>query len=141
MFNMNTWSNDFFSKANEQMDENTSKIFVNLVMAEQQKDFDIPGVEQEFIYQIIDKRAEYIGLRLSKPLKIFLSFLAGNPGSAVMYLYALRNKMNSVNMLNFTNLFPEGFLSQTSLSEMWDKQKGYVCGENIDNCLDGYQFD
>lgn len=137
MFDIQAWAKEFFQKANTPMDKETSELFLQMVMIENVNTFTTPNeIKQQFLYQVIDKRAEFIGLELSEPAKTFLMFLTKSPGTAVMYLYALRSKFNSVNISNIAETFPVGFLSESSLEEMWDKQKGFVNQENVDNCLD-----
>lgn len=140
MFNMQSWANEFIAKAKEPMSKQMSQIFLQMMMAEGENNFSLEQLKGEFMYQIIDKRSEYIGLQLSEPMKVFLMFMTRSPGTAVMYLYALRTKVKKANMQNFAEVFPMGYLSETDLEEMWDKQKGFACEEKIDNCLDGYQF-
>lgn len=140
MFNMQYWANEFISKAKEPMNKQMSHIFLQMMMAEGENNFSLEQLKGEFMYQIIDKRAEYIGLQLSEPVKVFLMFMTRSPGTAVMYLYALRTKVKKANMQNLAEIFPMGYLNELDLETMWDKQKGFACEEKIDNCLDGYQF-
>lgn len=141
MFDMKKWSNDFFDNANQPMSKEVSTIFMNLIMAERKQDLNFEPVKKEFLYQLIEKRAEFIGLKMNDAVKVFLMFLAQSPGSAVMYLYALRNKTSNVDMQILADFFPVGFLSEKALSNMWDAQKGSYCGEKVDNCLDAYIFE
>lgn len=140
MFNMQSWSDKFVSNAKTPMSHELSKIFMQMTLADSQANFTIEKIKKEFIYQIIDKRAEFIGLKLSEAAKIFLMFMAVSPGNCVMYLYALRKNYKTVTMSEITNLFPMGYLSEESLGNMWDSQKGQACGESFDNCLDNYKF-
>ena len=140
MFNMQSWSDKFVSNAKTPMSHELSKIFMQMAFSEGDDNFSIEDIKKEFLYQIIDKRAEFIGLTLSEPAKIFLMFMTKSPGTAVMYLYALRQSFKNVGMNEITNLFPMGYLSEESLGNMWDSQKGQACGESFDNCLDNYKF-
>lgn len=140
MFNMQSWSNEFVSKSNTPMTKDLMKVFMQMAFSEGDDNFSIEDIKKEFLYQIIDKRAEFIGLTLSEPAKIFLMFMTKSPGTAVMYLYALRQSFKKVGMNEITQLFPMGYLNEESLGEMWDKQKGYICDEKMDNCLDSYKF-
>lgn len=89
---------------------------------------------------MIEKRAEYIGLEVSDQAKVFLMFETKSPGTAVMYLYALRSKFTSVTMNDLANVFPNGFPTEDTLEKMWDKQKGYTYNDSVDNYLDGLKF-
>lgn len=141
MFNFEEWSKEFFAQPVVPMNEKMSAIFINMSMMEhQQESMDIPEIQSQFLYQLIDKRAEHIGLNMSDQAKVFLMFEAKSPGTAVMYLYAFRSQGNSVNMGTLATLFPEGFPVENTLEKMWDKQKGYTYGEKVDNYLDNYQF-
>lgn len=140
MFDMQSWASEFVSKATQPLDKMANNVFNQMIIAEGESAFSLEQLKNEFMYQIIDKRAQYIGLEMSEPAKVFLMFMSRNPGSAVMYLYAIRTYMKRVTMQDLARVFPMGYLNESSLEEMWDKQKGYFCDEKIDNCLDGFQF-
>lgn len=141
MFNFETWAKEFFEQPVMPMNEQISAMFFNMtVMENQQRKLNIPEIQNQFLYQLIEKRAEYIGLELSDQAKVFLMFETKSPGTAVMYLYALRSKFTSVTMNDLANVFPEGFPTEDTLEKMWDKQKGYTYGAKVDNYLDGLQF-
>lgn len=140
MFNLESWSNDFFAQAKTPMTQQQSQVFMNMFLSEGDEQFTIPEVENSFMYQVIDKRAEFMGLELTKPTKMFLMFLSESPGTAVMYLSAIRQKTNQVSMETLTTLFPVGFVSNEVLDELWDKQKGFANEEKVDNCLDSVDF-
>lgn len=141
MFDMKKWSKEFFENANQLMSKEVASIFTNLIMAERKQNMNFESVKKEFLFQLIDKRAEFIGLKMSDAVKVFLMYLSQSPGSAVMYIYAIRSKTTNVDMQILAELFDVGFLSEKALTKMWDAQKGSHCGEKIDNCLDGYIFE
>jgi len=137
MFNMQAWSNEFFQQPTQPMSKEMSEIFLRMMFMEQeQQKVKIPQIQSQFLYQIIDKRANYIGLELSEPAKIFLMFETKSPGTAVMYLYALRSKFTSVTMGNIADMFPMGFPTEPTLHKIWEKQKD----PKGDNYLDSHQF-
>lgn len=141
MFNIQSWSNEFLKNATTPMDESMTGIFFNMMMLEMTPDqgkakLNAPEITSSFMYQIIDRRAKHMELELSDPAKVFLMFLVKSPGSAVMYLSALRSKTKNVDMNVLANTFPIGFLSEQYLEIMWDKQKGHT-----DNYLDSCVFD
>jgi hypothetical protein len=141
MFDINAWSDEFFKQPTEPMNPQMTGIFFNMSMMEdQQQKLNIPEIQNQFLYQVIDKRTQHIGLNVSDQAKVFLMFQTKSPGTAVMYLYALRSKFTSVNMGTLAQMFPMGFLKEEGLEKMWDKQKGHPYGMKVDNCLDHYQF-
>lgn len=140
MFDLRAWTEEFISKANTPMNQDVSYMFMQMLLSEDNQSFTIEPVKNEFLFQMIEKRAEHIGLELSNPSKVFLMMLTRSPGTAVMYLYAIRSKVNKANMQDLANIFPMGYLSETELGKMWDKQKGYNCNVKADNCLDAYMF-
>lgn len=140
MFDLRAWTEEFISKANTPMNQDVSYMFMQMLLSEDSQSFTTEPVKNEFLFQMIEKRAEHIGLELSNPAKVFLMILTRSPGTAVMYLYAIRSKVNKANMQDLANIFPMGYLSETELQKMWDKQKGYNCNVKADNCLDAYMF-
>lgn len=140
MFDLRAWTEEFISKANTPMNQDVSYMFMQMLLSEDSQSFTTEPVKNEFLFQMIEKRAEHIGLELSNPAKVFLMLLTRSPGTAVMYLYAIRSKVNKANMQDLANIFPMGYLSESELQKMWDKQKGYNCNVKADNCLDAYMF-
>jgi hypothetical protein len=139
---MKAWIQEFFQKANTPMDNETSQIFMKMLFLEASpNDVNLQPFQSQFLYQVIEKRAEHIGLNLSVPAKIFLMFLTKSPGSAVMYLYAIRSKTNIASMQTIASLFPVGFVAEHEMEKLWDKQKGHTYNDkNVDNYLDVYNF-
>lgn len=141
MFDIQAWSDEFFKQPTEPLSRQLSDVFLRMSMMEdQQQKLNIPEIQTQFLYQIIDTRAKHIGLHITDPAKVFLMFQSKNPGTAVMYVYALRSKFTSVNVGTLAQMFPFGFLKEEGLQKMWDKQKGHPYGMKVDNCLDHYQF-
>lgn len=141
MFDIQAWSDEFFKQPTEPLNRQLSDIFLRMSMMEdQQQKLDIPEIQNQLLYQIIDTRAKHIGLEITDPAKVFLMFQSKNPGTAVMYVYALRSKFTSINMGTLAQMFPFGFLKEEDLQKMWDKQKVSIKGQISDNCLDSYTF-
>ena len=140
MFDMDGWSGEFFARAREPMGAALHRTFAALLAAEREPGFAIPGLEDEFLFRLIDSRAKFMGLELSYAAKAFLAALSGRPGTAVMYLSALRSRYDKAGMAEIALVFPDGFLPESDLEEMWDRQKGIYCGEKADNCLDAWRF-
>lgn len=139
MFNFQSWSEEFLQKANEPMSKELTGVFLKVFQMEE-SNVSMPEAQDQFMYKLIDQRAKFIGLDMTEASKVFLMLLAQSPGSAVMYLYAMRSKATYVDMKILTELFPVGFLSSIDMEIMWDKQKGYNCEEQFDNCLDNCIF-
>ena len=140
MFDFNAWAEEFLSQPTQPMSNETSHLFLAMVLGEK-GDGDLPSqITEQFLYQVIEARAKHIGLDITPQAAVFLMFLTKNPGSAVMYLYAMRSRGTTLNMDTIANNFPMGFLTEETLSKMWDKQKGYVNDVKVDNCLDSYSF-
>jgi len=91
-------------------------------------------IKSMFGYQVLEKRAEFIGLKLTDAVKFFLSVICNSPGEIVMYLYVLRAKGVEYNMGRLAVLFPNGFPVDSALSECWDRQK--IGGANMLDLLD-----
>ena len=140
MFDMEGWSNEFYSRAREPMGDALHRTFAALLAAERDPGFSIPGLSGEFLFRLVESRANFIGLELSYAAKAFLTVLSGRPGVAVMYLSALRSRYAKAGMEQIALAFPDGFLPESDLEEMWDRQKGIYCGEKADNCLDAWRF-
>ena len=139
MFNFQSWSKEFLQKANQQMSKELTGVFLKVLQMET-SNISMPEAKEQFMYKLIEQRANFIGLDMTEASKVFLMLLAQSPGSAVMYLYAMRSKTTSLDMKSLAELFPVGFLSANDMEMMWDKQKGYNCEEQFDNCLDNCIF-
>lgn len=139
MFNFQSWSEEFLKRANEPMSKELTGVFLKVLQMEA-SDVSMNEVKEQFMYKIIEQRANFIGLNMTHASKIFLMLLAQSPGSAIMYLYVMRSKTTSLDMKSLVELFPVGFLSEKDMEIMWDKQKGYNCEEQFDNCLDNCIF-
>jgi len=125
------WVDSFKKAKKEPMNIKLSKIFINVNLMEMNKaldmnDSNIELLTKDFMYQIIDKRSEFIGLNLNPYVKIFLTFLSRSPGTAVMYLYYLKSQHideSIIDMTKLTMLFPMGFPTADELDKLWDEQK------------------
>lgn len=136
MFNIQDWSKKFIALGKEPMNEQLSMVFMNMMLQDNDKNFEAPELQEQFLYQVINKRAQYMGMEISVPAIIFLMFLTQSPGSAIMYLSAIRSQTKIVNMNVIANIFPMGFVSAKDIEIMWDDQKGYLHQQKVDNCLD-----
>jgi hypothetical protein len=95
-------------------------------------------IEQDPLYQLISKRAAFMGLEISFWSKIFFILMTQKPGAIVVYLSVLRYKhgKSPVTLTEVTHMFPFGFYSDSKMEELWNAQKGYTMGLPFDNMLD-----
>jgi len=139
------WSATFFKAESRPMSDTQSRVFVTVMMLElvdNTKGIEdlLEAIRDTFTYKVLDKRAEFVGLNLSTPAKIFLCCLASTPGDLVMYIYALRywqltNADAQVTVGLLSTVFPSGFLTAEALSSLWAKQK-IKLSEGTQNLLD-----
>ena len=144
---LNSWYELFERKialSSEPMADDVSHLFIALCLGENKKRFTVPDeLTDSFLFKMLTKRAEFIGVRLHQSTAFFLSCICSTPGDAVMYLTFLRmymHKQNAsdafVDMHRLTHIFPIGFLSKAALDELWIFQK--VEGANL---LDMVKFE
>jgi len=122
------WAIEFISALTIPMDKQLTKVFMMCRLAESAKKDIGQELKEEFVYKIIDKRAQFIGLTMTEPVKMMLCMLCNSPGTAVMYVYALRYfqvnaKLGPINTEDLAALFAYGFPSEAELSRLWDLQK------------------
>ena len=132
------WVTKFMAVEREPMSKEISEIFLMTTMGEM-ADKPLPDeAKNEFMYKVISGRSASIGLSLTDWAKAFLMYLTQSPGSAVMYMYALRSKGKDFNMSKLANMFPAGFLTEESMELMWNDQK--VEGGNLLDQVDPASF-
>lgn len=122
------WAEEFITALTKPMDTQTTKVFLMCCMAEAQNKEIGQELKEEFMYKIIDKRAQFIGLTMTEPVKMMLCVLCNSPGTAVMYVYVLRYfqvnaKLDVINTEDIAALFPWGFPTESELGRLWDLQK------------------
>lgn len=128
------WSKGFLDLPTEPMSRGLSGVFIQCSMAESQNLPAIPEVAKTFQYQVIEKRSEAVGLKMTDALKMLLSAIVASPGEAVMYVYALLyiqqvEKLSKVDIDAFSIAFPMGFPPESELHKAWDAQK--IKGRNM----------
>jgi hypothetical protein len=131
------WCDKFDKCKNEPMSDGLSSVFMKLVMLEMGNDSIPPELKTQFIYNVIEKRAEYIELKINDHVKAFLTYLVNNPGAAVMYLYYMKSAAPpniNISMHELSKIFPMGFPSDSELSELWEAQK--IKGNNMLDMVD-----
>lgn len=125
------WCTEFHEAEIGPMDDEMTRIFLAVTMAEM-KNGDVPSLEDQFLYKVLDKRAEFIGLKLNKYIKVLLTLLSRSPGVVVMYLYYLKSKQHPGTELTVEQIartFPMGFPTEKALEKLWDSQK--IGGSNL----------
>jgi hypothetical protein len=115
-----------------QMTEEQTTAFIQLSLNEEKIMGDVSAflgeVSEDRFYQMISLRAEAIELRINPVVLVFLAgYICDRPGTAVVYLSYLRliqmEKNKDFNMTEFTYTFPDGFLQEPQLEEIWRSQK------------------
>ena len=136
------WCHQFKEFSTEPMSPATTEVFMNWAIIDKTRP--IPSVPEDitrlFGYQVLDKRAAYLGLDLTPGLKVFLTYLTGGiPGTIVMYLTMLKwytmqrpSKDGTCDTMTLASIFPMGFPSEESLSTLWRSQKKQMdVGDNM----------
>jgi len=134
------WIANFSSAKTEPMSNDLSEIFLRMARSER-NELEIPSGYNIYSYKILEKRAEFIGLKLNKYVKMFICMLVRSPGEIIMYLYYLKDyqvkNKEEITMEIIVRIFPYGFPTDDSLNILWDSQK--INGENlldkINNCF------
>jgi hypothetical protein len=150
----NNWCEEFSKAKTEPMSDEITKVFLIAVISKRDGlSVTNKGIEDEFLYKVIDKRAEHINLKIDDYTKVFLMFLTKSPGTAVMFLYYLKYvvektklSLNSevfslqpnieIDMERLSVLYPLGFPTESELERLWDLQKVSSEHNHSDNLLD-----
>lgn len=133
------WADTFFSGKPVPMTERATKLFWSIgVSLMQDPSHKVPPeVEDNFLYQVILRRAASMGLTIAPWAAVFLAYLCEVPGTAVMYLSAICTKTDRLNFDDLANLFPWGFMPEEHLHSCWEAQKIEPPGSGMtDNRLD-----
>lgn len=111
------WCTKFEKAQTDEMPKDISKLFITLCVLEMRME-SVPLPVDLFSYKILDKRIDFIGLRMNDHTKTFFSFLCHSPGELIMYLYYLKSKNSNgeiISMQTVAMLFPDGFLTPAAL--------------------------
>lgn len=139
------WTDKFLAvgKSNDinPMTVEQSKAFISMNFMERDKQA-WAGLQadltKDFLFQVIQKRADLYKLKYTLPMLVFVRFLCDSPGKAVMWVHALKrmeqNVGGEVSMTTLAYAFPLGFPTDAALNKLWDAQKGL--GDTVDNYLD-----
>lgn len=112
------------------MNEDLSRLLIVLLMAKQSQ---IESMENDvcavFLYRVIVKRVEALGLRVETAVMLFIMFASSSPGDAVMFIHSLWLRAQEVGpeveitLADFCKMYAEGFPDRASMAEAWDAQK------------------
>ena len=141
--NLKQWYEGFLAAKTDAMSKDMTTCFMTMTMAEMAGNGDemVDKFKDEFIYKVVDKRADFIGLDITPLTKMFLCFLVnGVPGTAVMYLTILKydqlQRGGEMNMKKLSHIFPMGFLTAEEIERVWKEQKIERESGRTDNFLD-----
>ena len=127
---MDEWLKLFFSKPRYEMSERHTRLFVGLTISETPEP--PPALQEEFVYKVIETRAQAMFKQISWQAMAFLTILTANPGKAIMYLTAIKSKQVDLTMATLAYTFPDGFLSNEDLDALWVAQKMEGGGNLVD---------
>lgn len=131
-----------FEKLNKYpMDNETSEIFVKLILSKDSK-YEIPENQKPFLYVLIEKRISLVhDYKIDDRVLLFLSWICKSAGVGVMYCWYLQYEakkrgVNEITFEIFTEIFAWGFPSEDGLNKIWDEQKVISKDMGSDNLLD-----
>ena len=124
-FDMSTWADEFIAADRRGMSEDEMMVMMAMTL---NPDHTPEGVKEDFIYQVVEKRATYLGLNPTPDCLTFLAILVDRPGKSTMYCSVFKAKGLDMTMTNLVKLFPNGFPDDDELQRLWVAQK--VEGKN-----------
>lgn len=96
-------------------------------------------VEDTLAFQIIQSRLDVVNVTVDPKLHIWLSDISDRPGDAVLWAFTIARRTKE---LGRTYTFADWALDFDRLptdedrEHIWDSQKGYSLGVNVDNAVD-----
>lgn len=145
------WAQQFLAAPKETLGTQEQALFASCI---QTNDPEFPGeeVKRTFLFRLIEKRMGVIGLELDTPAITYLSLTHDNPGTVVMYLYAIKYalrskdasegpKQDALTLRELAHIFPSGFVDKRALQGLWDAQKAHRHNLPGDNLLDSLGYD
>jgi hypothetical protein len=119
-FDMDVWIEYLDKCVKHTMTETEGMVYMSCLL-------NVEGMPEElkkqFLYQVIEKRAAYLGLNPDPAFVGFLALILKSPGESTMFLSALKYKDLMCNADDCAKLFPDGFPTDVEWSVLWDKQK------------------
>lgn len=119
-----------------------SKAFISMNFLERDEQATkgaLSEIRADFLWNVMEKRAQLYKLNCTIPMLMFVRFLCDSPGKGVMWVHALKRleqktPTGKVTMETLAHAFPVGFPTDAALQKLWDEQKGL--GDAVDNYLD-----
>jgi len=112
------------------MNEDLSRLLMVLLMA---KPAQIESMENDvcavFLYRVIAKRVEVLGIRVETAVMIFIMFASSSPADAVMFIHSLWMRAREtdptveITLADFCKMYAEGFPNGAAKLEAWNAQK------------------
>lgn len=114
------WVDEFVAATRRPMTEDEAMVMMAVLLGPN----DTPdGLKEEFLYQVLEKRATAFGLEPDPDALAFLTFLIKSPGESSMWCTVFYARQLKMSMTNLCNLFKDGFPADEELSQLWDRQK------------------
>ena len=85
----------------------------------------VDGSKIGFIFQVIQKRAQFHGVKMTAGLMLWIASLSNSPGSAILWLYSVHcmdKKDGTASLADWATAFPH-IPTEEAMSEVWDAQK------------------
>ena len=123
------WCDEFIGSKNiRPMKTEESKAFIHLLLSEIQKTELPEQILESFHVQVAKAHADRIGLKCTDQVLVMMVQLAGDIGTAVMYMHALRRVQQTtgadvIDITAFSEAFPLGVPAAEAINALWDKQK------------------
>lgn len=132
---LHEWASEFVSKQ-ELLSRSDAELFLGASMAEAQGLPLVAGLTDHPMYRATVARAQFLGLELSPHLSMLIAARSRSFGEMVMLLSVLRAHGSKHNISTFSGVLPNGYPNDTELRALWDRQKGFLNGFDVDNMLD-----
>lgn len=123
------------------MDNNTSEIFVKLLLSRRNSE-EIKENEKPNFYKLIENRISVVhDYQVDDRVVLFLCWICRTPQICVMYCWYLqyeskKHNTEKISFELFAEIFGSGFPSEEALNKMWMQQQVIIEGNNSDNLLD-----
>ena len=123
------------------MDNNTSEIFVKLLLSRRNSE-EIKENEKPNFYKLIENRISVVhDYQVDDRVVLFLCWICSTPQICVMYCWYLqyeskKHNTEKISFELFAEIFGSGFPSEEALNKMWMQQQVIIEGNNSDNLLD-----
>jgi len=123
------------------MDNNTSEIFVKLLLSRRNSE-EIKENEKPNFYKLIENRISVVhDYQVDDRVVLFLCWICRTPHICVMYCWYLqyeskKHNTEKISFELFAEIFGSGFPSEEALNKMWMQQQVIIEGNNSDNLLD-----